>query len=343
MHIKELNNEHLSMLKSFISMSNSVGSKPDYIQAGGGNTSIKLGDIMAVKCSGCQLKDMKLDFGYVCLPYKEISNIFESSPRDANSESTTSAKINELVIEFEGLPSKRPSVEAGFHALLGNVVIHSHAIYANIFNCIKDGEQKLAEILKPAGVDYLFFDFINPSADLAFAILDMKKKLNRKLPNIIFLKNHGLIIWADTVDQAIEYNDLVLGVLKNALKLNDYPVVELIDNGEYCTSDNKFIMDMISDGSLTKERILKTPLYPDQLVYLNNNLIDGSKLELDDNTVKYKTTYNSAYSLEETLLAYAYLLKVADKNGYELELMPQSGIQFILGWDAEKYRSQMLK
>ena len=58
MFILELNKDHLKLLNEFVSMSKSVGSKHDYIQAGGGNTSIKFGDIMAVNCSGCQLKDM---------------------------------------------------------------------------------------------------------------------------------------------------------------------------------------------------------------------------------------------------------------------------------------------
>ena len=94
MLISELNKNDLQLLNDFVSMSRSVGLKPDYIQAGGGNTSIKVGDMMAVKCSGCQLKDMKLDYGYVCLPYKDIVNIFKESDRGADCESKTSAEIN---------------------------------------------------------------------------------------------------------------------------------------------------------------------------------------------------------------------------------------------------------
>ena len=88
--------------------------------------------------------------------------------------------------------------------------------------------------------------------------------------------------------------------------------------------------------------ILSTPLYPDQLVYLNSNLVNSNKIEFEDRII-YNTSYNVAFSLEETLLAYEYLLKIVDDNNFELECMPDNGIRFILGWDAEKYRKQMLK
>ena len=47
-------------------------------------------------------------------------------------------------------------------------------------------------------------------------------------------------------------------------------------------------------------------------------------------------------ALEESLLACAYILNTADKLGLSIDEMPQSGVSFIKGWDAEKYRSKML-
>lgn len=342
MKVTELNQKHIDQLNLFINMSRNVGSMPDYIQSGGGNTSIKIGDMMAVKCSGCQLKEMTLNSGYVLLPYNEIRKIYLNSDRGVSSEKDTAELVNDSLIKFDDLPEKRPSVEAGFHALLGNVVIHSHAIYANIFNCIKDGEIKLKTILNSANIKYLFLPFINPSADLAFAIIDQQNKLGENFPNVIFLKNHGLIVWADTVEEALKLNSTVLNVLKNALELGDYPPVDIIDYGSYCISNNAIIKQMLADKALSASIIMQTPLYPDQLVYLNANLGEANKLVLSD-TATYNCTYNAAYSLEETLLAYAYILKVVNDKNLQLDCMPASGIQFILGWDAEKYRQQMLK
>ncbi len=341
MKISEFNREQQKLLQEFVSMSQTVGSMPDCIQAGGGNTSIKIGDIMAVKCSGCQLKDMTENFGFVCLPYKDISKIYIDSDRGETSEKDTSDLVNDSVIHMDDLPERRPSVEAGFHALLGNAVIHSHAVYANIFNCIKDGQVKLDSIMKKAKIPHLFLPFINPGAELAFAIIDKQKLLGDKFPHVIFLKNHGLIVWADTAAEALELNTRVLDLLKNALELGDYPNVDITNSGDCSTSNNHLIKSMIANHSLTPDVILHTPLYPDQLVYLNANL-DNKKLELTDTAV-YNCTPSAAYSLEETLLAYAYLLNVIRNKGFEIDCMPSSGIRFILGWDAEKYRQQMLK
>lgn len=343
MKISDMQPSDRRLLDSFIAMSRAVGNRPDCIQAGGGNTSVKFGDIMAVKCSGCQLKDMKEDFGYVCLPYERIRDIFARSDRGPGSESDTSRQVNDSIMQFEDLAAKRPSVEAGFHAMLGNAVIHSHAVNANILNCIEGGESIINDIMSRNSVPCLVLPFINPGAELTFAIMDAKNSMGDKFPQVIFLKNHGLVVWADTAEEAIALNSRVLDILGRELALPDYPTVSLneLPDGKFA-SGSELIASMLADGTLSVKRINETPLYPDQLVYLNSNLADGTKLSFDKTAV-YNCAYDTAYSLEETLLAYAYLLHVVDKNGYQLSLMPQSGIQFILGWDAEKYRRQMIR
>lgn len=346
MRISELPAEHKTLLNDFIAMSRAVGARPDVIQAGGGNTSVKFGDVMAVKCSGCQLKDMKVDFGYTCLPYRDIVNIFETSDRGATSEADTSAQVNAAMLSYQDLAPKRPSVEAGFHALLGNVVIHSHAVYANIYNCIKDGARLLTELFDRHSIPCLTLPFINPGAELTFALLDQKKAFGSAMPRVIFLQNHGLVVWGDTVAEATALNDRVIDILKESLTaLPKYPSVDVLpaENGA-CRSNNGFIIKMLNAGELSRQLIFDTPLYPDQLVYLNANMTqEGAKLELSKAGVVYYATKDAAYSFEETLLAYAYLIKVVKDNGFTLETMPESGIGFILNWDAEKYRHQMIK
>ena len=66
----ELVKKHQERLEQFSRMSKTSGSRADYVQGGGGNTSVKLDDtLMAIKASGFCLKDIEIDKAYACLLY----------------------------------------------------------------------------------------------------------------------------------------------------------------------------------------------------------------------------------------------------------------------------------
>ena len=53
-----------------------IGNLPQYVQGGGGNTSVKINDeLMAVKASGYKLKQITTSEGFVVINYKNIKNI----------------------------------------------------------------------------------------------------------------------------------------------------------------------------------------------------------------------------------------------------------------------------
>ena len=53
--------DHGVALGAFADLSNRIGARPDYVQGGGGNTSVKLdGGLMAVKASGFRLSDVRV-------------------------------------------------------------------------------------------------------------------------------------------------------------------------------------------------------------------------------------------------------------------------------------------
>ena len=58
--------QNKNLIQSFVKMSQYVGAREDLIQAGGGNTAVKLDDCnMAIKASGYQLSELKEDNGPV--------------------------------------------------------------------------------------------------------------------------------------------------------------------------------------------------------------------------------------------------------------------------------------
>ena len=108
----------LQNAKTLIDISHKVGKKISYIQGGGGNTSIKINkSLMAIKASGTNLKDMGINKGQTLVDFKRINNFLDGPEI---SEEDFSAKINSISAD----KSQRPSIETGFHSLLGKFVIH---------------------------------------------------------------------------------------------------------------------------------------------------------------------------------------------------------------------------
>jgi rhamnose utilization protein RhaD (predicted bifunctional aldolase and dehydrogenase) len=277
---------------------------------------------------------------------------FEKASRDPKDEKVVSGAVNELVIPIKDAKPSRPSVEAGFHALLGKCVIHTHCVYANYFNCINGGAEMLENIFKKASLVYKYYGFINPGAPLTFQIMDdinACKNQKTAYPNIIFLENHGLIVWEENVDKCVALYNKVNELLKEAIysgtDLVKYPeFVSPAEKDGVCITVNPFLKEMLQRGIATKENIIKNVLSPDQLVYLNTSVGDeDSKLQVTKNAIAYRCTLAEATALEETLLGFIYLLYLADGLKQKLHNMPDSGIAFILGWDAEKYRKTQIQ
>ena len=121
-------------LKAFIKLSHIGGSRADYVQGGGGNTSVKLKDgSMAIKASGFCLKDIQMQNGYAVLDGNALRKFYrENNPEDfEDCEASGSQCTKENVLDVAGIPKLRPSVEAGFHSLLKTYVLHTHSVFAN--------------------------------------------------------------------------------------------------------------------------------------------------------------------------------------------------------------------
>lgn len=133
--------------EQLVTISSYAGARKDYVQGGGGNTSVKFdGRLMAIKASGYTLAEITHDKGYVTVNYQKILDYYNtvdaSADRDFEKESLeVSLGSAELL---DGMENKRPSVEVGFHTFLKKCVIHTHAVYANI--------QRAQDISEPARV-----------------------------------------------------------------------------------------------------------------------------------------------------------------------------------------------
>lgn len=168
------------MLSELARMSQIAGARIDYVQGGGGNTSVKLDNgLMAIKASGFRLNQVTETDGFAVVETETL--------KDVTAE--------------QGYKPLRPSVEVGFHALLGKYVLHTHPVYANLVLCSQNGINRLPELMK--GLHTITVPYINPGVELCAAI---KEKLTPDT-QAVFMINHGLVVTADTADECLQIHD----------------------------------------------------------------------------------------------------------------------------------------
>jgi NAD(P)-dependent dehydrogenase (short-subunit alcohol dehydrogenase family)/rhamnose utilization protein RhaD (predicted bifunctional aldolase and dehydrogenase) len=187
-------------LARWVEISRAVGANPDYVQAGGGNTSVKSPDgrTMAIKASGTALTAVSESEGWVELDVAAVLSILsrtDLATLEANErEARVFQHLTSSVVDGRG----RPSVESALHAILERVVIHSHPVAANALNC-GPGAKPLSEITPPGELPPLWVPYTDPGWCLATAIKSAAEAYRQKhgcLPPVIFMENHGLLVSA---------------------------------------------------------------------------------------------------------------------------------------------------
>lgn len=343
-------------LKELEAISKAVGGRIDYVQGGGGNTSVKLNDeLMAVKASGFRLNQLTTTEGFVVVNFRNIRAYYEtvdlSQDVDFEKESVETAKKN--VAALEGLKPLRPSVEAGFHSIMRKYVVHTHPVYANILCCSGEGAKAAEAIFGDREYAYLWIPYINPGFCLTLRIMEEIKKcmeVRGKYPEVIFMENHGLIVTADDCGRALELHEEVNGLVRRHFGIEDeYPEIRLekVKDDEYI-SRTEFLADFFHNWKIDPGFFDRYSLYPDQLVYLNSSLsVDGPENKLKVDTKKgeliYRTNYSEALTIEETLLGYCYVMDSVEKYGLTVKTMSERDVDFIKNWESEAYRKSLVK
>ena len=281
-------------LKDLVKMSQAIGNNSAYIQGGGGNTSVKHGDFMAIKASGSLLSQVSLEKAFSVVSYKEIQDCLRK-PRI--SERALADKINSFSTE----DNNRPSIETGFHALLGNSVMHCHSVYANILNCSKEGKSIALNIFPEA----FWIEYGTPGRDLTLKIMDAvqcDKGYSKIRPGIFFLQNHGLIISASNPNDAIRTHQEVNNKIISHLN---------IPKADFKVEKAEF------NENLLNENIL----FPDQVIYL-----------MGDEKIKFT---KGAF---ENIFACNYIYDNILKLGLNPNYLDKSEAHKLLNMESEKYR-----
>ena len=190
-------------LKNLLRISNSVGSDPRLVQGGGGNTSVKTdgGRRMYVKASGTSLREMREGRGYRLVDVAGCIAVVEDRMLAGFPPTEREAEVLERLMACcqDELPG-RPSVEASLHAMLGRCVVHTHPSIVNGLLCAEDGHRAIARLFAGLQPPFLYIDYAGAGYTLAarmLAELRAYRQEHGRLPEVIFLENHGLFVTAD--------------------------------------------------------------------------------------------------------------------------------------------------
>ena len=334
-------------------MSKYAGMREDLVQAGGGNSAYKIAnDKMAIKASGYQLADITEKTGYAIVNPKIIRDAFLNC---ADLEVMTEEESREILSESY-IEGARPSIETFLHAISGRYSLHTHPIVVNALACRKNGEEQLRKLFPES----LIVPYATPGVLLAktyFKAYKAYMEKNDAEPEFVFLMNHGFLTSAETANEVIALTEKVTSRIERFLdvdyteyhnmsllqslygtgiiwKVTDANIIRAYEelNGWW---DHAFCPDCIV--FLGKSMYVTTDI-TDKAEFSNFVAKNGYPTVIDINGELYIHADSVKKALEtQSVLSFSAQVMLLNK-GEECEMLSEEERNFLLNWDAEKYR-----
>lgn len=343
-------------MNGFVRISKYAGMREDLVQAGGGNSSYKIDDSrMVIKASGFQLAELTEETGYATVNYKKITEAFlDNSQLDQLTEEGSKKILSNALIE-----GKRPSIETFLHSISGKYTLHTHPITVNALTCRKDG----MEVLEQLFPDALIVPYATPGVELAktyFHTYKKKAKCKGQIFEYVFLLNHGLVVSAQTAEQVIDKTEYVVRKIEDYLgcDYNDYHRLTKLWN--YFPS--KIVWEVTDTHIITAFHLMgdvwNSSFCPDCVVFLGKKIMKLPSIFTEADIYLFECEYgnpvmilwqdrfyilaDSVKKAMETQSVMSFSAQVMQLNiGNECNLLTDKEQNFLLNWDAEKYRANM--
>jgi rhamnose utilization protein RhaD (predicted bifunctional aldolase and dehydrogenase) len=250
----------------FLEFTKKIGSDILKTQGAGGNTSFKSDGTMWVKASGTWLAHAgERDIMVPVVVEPLVEALRQGDPR---GEKSTDFVVTDL--NTSGL---RPSIETSFHAALKNpVVAHYHCVNTIALAVLERREEIVAERMKRVpDLTWETIPYRRPGTPLAREI----EAVADKMPDVLVLFNHGVIVAGASVDQVAERVDRVTAALLSEPRKTPPPdLVGLAtiaegseyhpaaDEGSHATALCPVSMSFAVGGSM----------YPDHVIFLGTEI-----------------------------------------------------------------------
>ena len=317
-------------LSILVKMSNTYGSNPAYVLAGGGNTSVKDDTTLYVKGSGTQLATIKAE-EFVKMDRARLNEIMKTEypADDVKRESAYLADVMAAVTDED--KTKRPSVEALLHNLFAyTYVLHVHPTLINGLTCGKGAKALCEELL---GKDVLWIDICKPGYTLAricFEKMNAYKEETGKDVQVLLLQNHGIFVAADTVEEiGVLFDSVIEKLEKQVKKTAAAPLLKPFtpDHIVYCGPYPLFVENIDEAKSALDAFMAENDKEP-RLILVQGV---GAFIMEDDKgkAAKAQLLVKDAIKLAVYAESFGGPLQMTDEITY-----------FITHWEAEAYRSK---
>ena len=328
---------------SVIEYCSAIGADPLLVQGAGGNVSWKEEDTLWVKASGTWLAEAagKDIFVPVDLPHLRAaiaSGDFSVTPR----------LCRESVL--------RPSIETLLHALMPHwVVIHLHAIEVLAHLVHDNCQTDFLSLLDPS-IHWTMVDYHKPGAALANAV--SVALVQNPNVEVIFLKNHGVVIGGADIDEVSRtLNKLTRALSTPPIGIGGKSPPIPTTLVQYTLVEDADVHLLALNTELFNRLDNDWALYPDHVVFLGARAYaykswedfgeenkDGLKLPelvfIKGNGVFVKPSFNKA-KLAQLRCYHDVLARQYPHSS--IKRLTSAQTAELLNWDAEQYRINLSK
>jgi HAD superfamily hydrolase (TIGR01549 family) len=334
-NFNDINNE-LIYLKN---ISKYCGERFDLVQAGGGNISVKIDNLMFIKASGYNLTNIDEGNGYVVINNKLVLEDIRNN-NDVRD-----------IIGYNFIGNKRGSIETFMHSILKKYTIHLHPIQINRI-LISDNSREIVKQVYPSG---LIIDYFTPGIKVC-------NEINKYYHNhdIIFLLNHGIIVTADDINNVYLLIEDVISKFEKYQNINfeKYKTTNKISNiiNTKCNLLNVTYLcedKIINDYFLKKRELFKMKIsFPDALIYCGVKILfclndiddyiksfNESPKIIIENDLIYMNSHNiqKCKEIEDVFKSNIMILD----TDFDKIFLSFKEICFLNNWDSEKYRKNL--
>lgn len=353
-------------LDALARMSRFAGMRLDLVQAGGGNSSVKLPDgQMYIKASGFWLSEVTPQSGWSRLPHAAVAALLDAPalaqcPTKAEREAWTTAQVQALVQE-----GPRSSIETLLHAAIPQpFVLHTHPLLVNILACKPDWDTRLQALFPTAAM----VPYDTPGLELTLAMrtaLQATGARTGQLPQLFFLQNHGLIVAADTEADIYALHHTVLDTLEAHLGTNTAAFrrsTAVADALNAATSRQDIAMlctdEVVQQAARSHTQLFQdAPFCPDAYVFCGATALLLHDLSDRDAIANFVTNHllppkvvlhaGHVYCMGahlrkcmEVADVLRFVVRVRQHTGADYVAISPEEMAYLGGWEAEKFRQQ---
>lgn len=339
-----------------------VGSDPLLVQGGGGNGSIKDDGELWIKASGYRMSEVSASSGFTRVGLDSMLGLI----RDSRWEGMERKAAQEEFVRQTNLLASgaRPSMETGFHALLGRAVLHTHSVVMNAFACCASGESLLGSL----GGDIVWIPYETPGLELARAI---EARFGSSVGSIRagVLEQHGFFSVGSSALEALDVTRsclslarAVLGDLPSDALTRISPSADVVAWAEGLAAASGLAARACSFAPILRcpDLFAGGALIPDDAIYTELEVHVGSVSEapgdwfssrvaagarrcvalLSGAGVVVAGPEKSLSAMEESLLAHALVRELVGRVGAVTNL-PEAESRYLLSLDSEAYRQRV--